>query len=191
MKEFVVGLCGKAGSGKDTAAAALMNRLGFHRAGFSDPLYSGLSAVTGMSIESLMDRRQKEAPLPIFKKSPRQMLQTLGTDWGRDMIRDTIWVEVCMSKCTRLFESGVPGVVIPDVRFENEALAIRKRGGLVINITRGDAPCIEKPSSMHKSEDGIPENLIDLEVENDGPVSHLSNAILAIAQSYMNLQETT
>lgn len=94
--------------------------------------------------------------------SPRVMLQTLGTEWGRERISSDIWMKYTLRTAksllhldgsTRAWEycplkgispasggvdTGVNGVVISDVRFENEFRAIRSAGGAVIRVIRPD-----------------------------------------------------
>jgi len=58
-------------------------------------------------------------------------MQTIGTEWGRNMIHPDIWV--------RAWEQSLPedaDVVVDDVRFPNEVAAIRRLGGDVIRICR-------------------------------------------------------
>ena len=62
----------------------------------------------------------------------REFLQYFGTDICRH-IKPDIWVESCVS---RMLESGTELAIVPDVRFPNEADAIKKAGGKVIRLTR-------------------------------------------------------
>ena len=92
--------------------------------------------------------------------SPRVMLQTLGTEWGREAVSQDIWINLLLTQAkTVLHEDGstgywdydpllgptpssssklVRGVVISDVRFSNEFTAIREAGGSVIRVVRPD-----------------------------------------------------
>lgn len=97
--------------------------------------------------------------------SPRIMLQTLGTEYGRMALYDDIWVDICMETASRLLSGGADpatrlaatkysekhgllygdvskwqgrGVVIPDIRFPNELKAIQEAGGKVVRIHRPD-----------------------------------------------------
>lgn len=62
----------------------------------------------------------------------REFLQYFGTDICRH-IKPDIWVESCIN---RMLESGTELAIVPDVRFPNEAEAIKKAGGKVIRLTR-------------------------------------------------------
>lgn len=174
----IVGLCGKAGSGKDSAAKALILR-GWSKYSFADPIRSGLSAMLGIPVEDMLDTDIKNAPDYKYGKSIRLMLQTLGTEWGRDCIHSDLWVlrglEICKDKeC----------VVIPDVRFENEAIQIREAGGIVIQIQREnkeyDSIVQTSGKGSHASEAGIPPELIDFTIDNNDSIQTLHNQVLAI-----------
>ena len=62
----------------------------------------------------------------------REFLQCFGTDICRT-IKDTVWVDSCIN---RILQSGTELAIIPDVRFPNEAEAIKRAGGKVIRFTR-------------------------------------------------------
>src|SRR4051812_35641591 len=92
----IIGITGQARSGKDTLAGALIEiaESGV-KMSFADPLRAFVSTVTGVPHAELVDGPKKEAPLTEFGgRSPRQMMQTLGTEWGRDLIHADIWITV-------------------------------------------------------------------------------------------------
>ena len=62
----------------------------------------------------------------------REFLQYFGTDICR-CIKPDVWVENCIN---RMLESGTELTIVPDVRFPNEADAIKQAGGKVIRLTR-------------------------------------------------------
>jgi len=72
----------------------------------------------------------------------------------------------------------VDGMVVSDVRFDNEAEAIRDLGGVVICVERGAA----QPILYHKSEGGVTASLIDTTVTNDGSIAEfLADAFNTLA----------
>lgn len=172
----VIGICGAANAGKGTVASLFPNRI---EISFADPLYAMLSAMTGHGVERLKDRRFKEEVVPWLGKSPRQLLQTLGTEWGRGMVRDDVWIVIGRRKIAgaiaRLETLSSPSyVVIPDVRFDNEAQVIRDEfGGVVWEVVRpGAETCVS-----HSSEAGISRHLIDRTIRNDGSLAALEAAV--------------
>jgi hypothetical protein len=126
----VIGFAGRAGAGKTTAAEAAAAAGGGVVLGFADPLYAALAAALGVPVATLHDRATKELPLPVGK-SPRQLLQTLGTEWGRQLVRADLWVWRARQRIEEAGRAGVPLVAICDVRFANEVAAIRELGGEV------------------------------------------------------------
>lgn len=167
MSRVVIGLHGIAGSGKNTVAAMLG---GFSEVYFAQPLYEAVSVITGLPVERLRDRDVKEAVIPWIGKSPRQMLQTLGTDWGRGMICDRIWVEAASQRIERMRGD----VVVTDVRFDNEAEMLKQRFGAAIwKVVRpGATTCI-----WHPSEQGVSEHLIDQTIDNGCDLAALERAV--------------
>ncbi len=93
------------------------------------------------------------------KLSPRIMLQALGTEWGRDAIGPNVWMDCLLRDARTVLHEGTvrsfkytpldgcieathtempSGVVVSDIRFENEFQRIRHEGGAVIRILRPD-----------------------------------------------------
>jgi hypothetical protein len=178
---IVIGLCGRAGAGKNAVATALVRRHGFSEMAFADPIYSGLSAMCGIPVETLKNRATKELPIPWFGGvSPRRALQTLGTEWGRQMIADDLWVRLALRRLDELRESGSPGAVVTDVRFDNEASALREWAtgmAQVWQVCRQSAPIIEAGAAAHSSEAGISATAIDAVIHNDGTLQTLAEEV--------------
>jgi hypothetical protein len=174
---MIIGLCGLAGSGKDEVAAILSRRHGFAYISFAGPIYQAVSEITGLAPAQLKDRGLKEQPIPWLGKSPRELLQTLGTEWGRQMVRDDIWIKLAMRRAAE-YER----VVITDVRFENEAEAIRHAGGQVWLVERPGAG-LAGAAGGHSSEAGIPDHLVHQVVRNIGTLDDLDEAVNAAFHS--------
>lgn len=165
----VIGLTGKAGAGKDTVADYLFERHGFARYAMAGPLKRMLAAI-GVDCDT---RETKELPHPLFGVSPRRFAQTLGTEWGRQMIRDDIWL-LCAERAVSQTTGWATGFVITDIRFDNEAKWLLSRGGLLWEIRRGEVPKVE----AHASEAGLsvfPTRVI----ENNGTIGDLRRVIEA------------
>lgn len=181
MGGTVLGLTGAAGSGKNTVADILM-RHGFVNFGFADPVYRAVGAVLGVSTESLRDRDAKEKPIDWLGKSPRDLLQTLGTEWGRNMVRDDIWIQIAMRQAQETLQNR-RGVVLTDVRFQNEAEAIRAAGGTIWRVVRS-VECLAAGAAKHSSEAGLPAELVDHVIENNGTKADLDAAVMAHAKAF-------
>jgi len=81
----------------------------------------------------------------LIKLTPRKLLQLLGTECGRQIIHPNIWVNALFADYKGIDnplekghpeEWGKPNWIITDVRFPNEAKAIKQRGGIVIRVNR-------------------------------------------------------
>lgn len=183
---MLVGLCGLAGSGKSTVAAILRDRRNFTPIAFADPIYAAVAAITGLSADELANRENKETPLAWLGKSPRELLQTLGTEWGRESVHQEIWVRRAMRRAAAIVGGG-GHVAVTDCRFTNEAEAVRQAGGAVWRVRRHGAG-LAGGAGQHASEAGIPEELIDLRIENNGSLHDLEAAVEA---AWATLQDDT
>lgn len=163
----IIGIAGRAGAGKNTAADMIP---GAFVLGFADPLYAGLAAMLSVPEGMLRSRRNKEAALVWLGKSPRELMQTLGTEWGRGMVREDLWLQIAEQRMAAA--SGT--VVFSDVRFDNEAEWIRNQGGEVWLVERE-----QDTHHTHSSEAGISTHLIDRTIDNRGTLEDLRQAVLA------------
>lgn len=181
---MIVGFSGYARAGKDTAGAALCGSLGFFRASFADALRTFLYTLNPQaayfsplyrdddeyllydSVQTIVDRhgwdwakdhsgREGEDPHP---QSIRCQLQRLGTDCGRKLLGEDTWVDAVMSN----LEDG--DFVFTDVRFPNEADAIKARGGFVVRIDREGTG----PANDHPSETALDNYPFDFRIPNNG-----------------------
>jgi len=168
----LIGIAGRAGAGKNLVASMIPSATVIQLA---DPIYAMLAAMLGVPADQLRDRRTKELPLDGVGKSPRQLLQTLGTEWGRHLVRDDIWLVLARRRIDALVRAGAASVVIADVRFDNEAAMIRGAGGQVWEVCRPDGHAVAR----HESEQGISPSLVDFTLHNDGTVEQLRASVLA------------
>lgn len=130
---------------------------------FASKVKEVVSVLTGISLEDLEDREVKEMELnedwwvwkleregnystilrpyqdsegtenfELVKMTPRKLLQLVGTECGRNIIHPNIWINSLLSSYNKDFTNWI----ITDVRFKNEAQAIKKRGGILIRINR-------------------------------------------------------
>ncbi len=148
-KRTLIGLIGRKGSGKDTAAATLLQS-GYANVKFAGPLKAMLRAllayqgVDEATIERMIEGDLKERGTPYLAgHSPRYAMQTLGTEWGRNIIADDYWVSIAIQ-----LASERPSV-ITDTRFPNEKDAIEAAGGSTIGII---ADWIKPTPGEHPSE---------------------------------------
>jgi hypothetical protein len=169
MKPRVIALVGLAGCGKSTVAKHLTARHGYRVEKFAGPLKDMLRAF-GLTEEHI-EGKLKEEPTPLLcGRSPRFAMQTLGAEWGRDLIHPSLWVGAWMHR------AGTGYVVTDDCRFSNESAAVRLLGGTVIRIVR---PVIGAPQG-HISETEQSEIPADHVIVNDGTYGELLAQIDAL-----------
>lgn len=168
----LIGIMGLARVGKDTATAHLCDTYGMESYAFADPIKSMLTGVFG----DLFRDGDREAPIDWLGKSPRQLMQTLGTEWGREIVHPDLWVLVADQMWKKYQEIGWgAGVVLSDVRFRNEAEWILAQGGLLISLSRDGVAAV----ATHVSEQNIPFDLANVSLENNGTVEELAAAVTA------------
>lgn len=172
---ILLGITGRAGSGKDTFArllAEVSDRL-VEIDHFAEPLRQGLQAMLGLGPE-VFEPDLKELPIPWLGVSPRRLMQTLGTEWGRETIRPDLWVTLAQH---RLDNSHYDATIYADVRFDSEAEWIRAQGGKILTMVK------PRPQRLdaHKSEDGITRSPEDIPVYNAGSLDDLRHVARHIA----------
>lgn len=125
---IVIAFAGPGGAGKSTAANLLVERAGFTKVSFAAPLYDMLEA-GGFGRPKTLE--EKQAVIPHLGFSWRHAAQTLGTEWGRRLLREDIWQMIALGKC-----SDPNGrYAIDDCRFDNEADPVRALpGGHVVHL---------------------------------------------------------
>jgi hypothetical protein len=185
----LIGLAGSAGAGKSTAARHLREDHEFERLRFAGPLKAMIRALLeaqGVGLATairMTDGDLKEVPTKYLGgRTPRYAMQTLGTEWGRDLIAADFWLSAAREMIAKeRLESlarhdSEARIVFDDVRFANEAEFIRALGGRVIRITRADA----QPSvgAAHASEGQT--FAADIKISNDGSIEDLTAAIDAV-----------
>jgi len=178
----VVGLAGRKGAGKDSAAKALLLN-DYTNVKFAGPLkemlrtlltYRGVPVET---IERMIEGDMKEVPHPALEgRTARYAMQTLGTEWGRDLIGEDIWTNAASDRI-----KVVGKAVMTDVRFPNEVTFVQDLGGVVYRIERPSVS--ENEASAHPSELLIDALKVDGVIVNDGTESDLRIQVLDLVMS--------
>lgn len=128
---MIIGLAGRKGVGKDTAADYIISHYRFQKLAFADPLKEICRILFLLNDAQLYDPIEKERVDERWGWSPRQMFQKIGTDICRNHIRPDIWIHHMQ---LRIHPNK--NFVISDVRFENERKWIEENGGIVLFIDR-------------------------------------------------------
>jgi hypothetical protein len=112
----------------------------------------------------LIEGPDKDRPIPGLDFSPRYLMQTIGTRWGRDTIAQDLWVRIALGKVRATHLAG-RGVVIDDVRYPNEYGAIMLADGEVWRVVN---PWAEEVAKDHPSEGQLDDRFFDRAIVNDG-----------------------
>ena len=158
----LIGITGKAGSGKDTMKEMILElRPEYEAYSFARKLKDTAEFMFGWTQEQIEDREFKEAIDPEWGFSPRRAMQLLGTEFGR-ALREDLWLLFATKKLREVTAQG-KGLILADVRFENEASWIRDNDGILIHI---EAP-LAKEVNLHSSENGVAFQKGDFCIYND------------------------
>lgn len=161
---MVIAFCGLKTCGKTTAAEYLVNENGFERMSFAGPLKEAAKLMFNLTDEQVYGS-EKEVVDYRWNLTPRQILQQLGTEVGRQFDNE-IWVKNMQSRLR-----NAERVVIDDCRFLNESQAIRDAGGMVVGIQRPGLSVDNHPSELEMAENW--NTMIDAEINNSGSLYEL------------------
>ncbi len=160
----LVGLAGKAGSGKDFIASRYLAPLGYHKVSLAWLLKWAAVAQGRMTWEEAFITKPEEK---------RTILQHMGTNEWRVEYGDDVWLTGIDAICrTMQAEWGIDKFVVADVRFKNELAGVQKYG----RVFRVKAPLrnalmqLTPEQRMHKSEidlDDVPDTAFDAVIHND------------------------
>lgn len=178
---MLIGLSGYARSGKDTMAELLCLNYSFSRLSFADPMRDAV-----YKLNPLIDGTTRLADLvddygwdvAKSKDEARRLLQVFGTEVGREMFGGNFWIDQAFKQI-----DPAANVVIADVRFPNEADAIKARGGTVIRINRHNLSAV----NSHKSEHAMDNYMFNHVIYNDGTLDDLADNVFMLMRSVFKL----
>lgn len=194
MSEPIILLVGgRLTSGKDAFADHLVENHDFVKLGMSDTLALALYrlnpwvlAEKGPGVwryQTIVDRvGYVEA-----KKNPevRRLLQVLGTEVGRQLLGENIWVDATKKKIQELAAEG-KNVVLTGIRYENEIALERNLAGIeIVTSIWVERPGLE-PTSQHSSEGSVAANDFEYVLPNTGTLQDLYKAADALLEEILN-----
>ena len=220
MSNRIIGLVGFIGSGKDSVATKLVET-GCVQESFAGPLKSVCASIFGWDRELLEGQSQKSrefretidlywsGKLGIKGFTPRLALQLIGTDVLRDHFNKDIWLSSLEYRILQKHKNH-KCVIISDCRFVNELDFIKKLGGKVYHVIRGNIP--EWYDYAVKANTGDPKALhimntnyrhihssewdwvgyeFDYVVNNNGTLEDLDSEVIKINTDYVAIEEKT
>lgn len=175
----LIAFTGYAGAGKDSAAEALIKE-GWQRVAFADPVREMALVIDpwvcrddNRTTVIRLSRLVEDYDWTEAKKHSevRRLLQRIGTEAGRNIIGKNVWIDIAMRKVAAIHAAGGK-VVITDLRFPNEADAVRQLGGKIVRINRPGVG----PAGDHSSENV---GLIDADatISNSGDQAKLHASV--------------
>jgi hypothetical protein len=164
---LVIGITGYKRSGKGEIENHLARTYSFQSLAMATPLKNMLRSL-GLTEEEIHGSLKEQPSPTLLGVTPRLAMQTLGTEWGRMMIHNDLWVEMWKTKAKAI----TAPVVASDVRFLNEEKAIRSLGGKVLRVVR---PGFH--GSNHPSETEMDDIDADYTITNNGTIYDLRKAV--------------
>jgi hypothetical protein len=173
---MIIGLSGYAQTGKDTIANHLVNKYGFTRVAFADPIREAvykldpkvrLSESTGVSIKHAVDSMGWEN-VKVLSSDARELLQRMGTEVGREIFGENFWVDQAMRKALEYDK-----VVITDVRYPNELEAILGHSGTVWRVIKDDTGAVNR----HPSETALDSYQFEYMIFNNDTIESLYESV--------------
>ena len=190
---MIIGISGKAGSGKDTAAKMLevlyanpdisyedfankryKNFADIQIVHFADSLKETAQVLFRIGEWETNTQEGKKTTINWIGKTVRELLQGIGQGL-RDAIDPNLWVKILFANT-----EGWSNYIIADVRYPNEVYAIKKRNGVLIRIDRKGAG-----AGNHSSETALDDyKEWDVHIENNGSIEDLFEAMKIFIKNY-------
>lgn len=183
----VIAVHGLAGHGKTTSTKHLVATHGLDVVKFAAPIKNMLATLLiymGESPEiaamSMEDPLLKSIPInELFGVTPRRLQQTLGTEWGRNIISPHLWTSLAALKINQHWLRS-PGhvILVDDLRFDTEYQMLNEN--FDTTFVKIYAPWMVKgrEEDMHISERPLPDSLFDhVIINNRDQQDHLRAAM--------------
>ena len=177
---MIIALGGLPRSGKDTLANYLQDAYGFEKVAFADGVRDAVYTLNPML---LVDHGgDSEVEVTYYRDSVdeygyeytkenspqlRGYLQRMGTDVGRNMFGENLWVEQAQKKIYAWTAKSV-SVVVTDTRFVNELSMLQRMGAATVWVSRSGVK-----GSEHESDTALDKHDFDILLQNDGDLNHL------------------
>lgn len=190
---MIIGISGKAGSGKDTAAKMLevlyanpnisyedfankryKNFADIQIVHFADTLKETAQVLFRIGEWETNTQEGKKTIINWIGKTVRELLQGIGQGL-RDTIDPNLWVKILFANT-----EGWSNYIIADVRYSNEIKAIKERNGILLRIDRKGAG-----AGNHSSETALDDyKEWDVHIKNNGSIEDLFEAMRIFIKNY-------
>ena len=193
---MIIGISGKARSGKDTFADMLLevlnsdNKHDYVKVHYSDNLKNRVQNDFNMTWEQVYGSL-KEVPDERYPKgndtfwTPREVLQYIGTE-GFRAIEHKFWIRQLFDKFKY---NDTKNAIVADCRFPDEVDAVLEVGGIHLRIERDNKDFVT--DTQHVSETALDDYDITYAViENNDTMNGLRESAELIAEEVLRLEET-
>lgn len=177
----LIGVTGYKNSGKNAVCNILRDEFGYVITGFSDVLKSMALAIdpyiyndtkgSCWRLSAVVADLGWDAAKEVHPEV-RRLLQRIGTEGVRQHLGQAAWVEAWRRSALVLLDSG-QRVCVSDIRFLNEANAVKDLGGQVWRVRRPGAV-----SSAHASETELDEIQAGVTIHNTKALSDLADSVM-------------
>lgn len=172
----IIGVAGWARSGKDTVADHLVSSHGYTKFSFATPMREALYRLNPKITINEVQSTPIRIGVDVYdweglkERSPdvRGLLQRFGTEVGREMFGEDFWVNYALDS----IPDGTKAV-IADVRYPNEADAIKNLGGKVFRVQRNGVVA----ANEHPSESALNDYEFDSIIENNADIHSLQSVV--------------
>ena len=159
----IIGITGKMMSGKDTLANFLHFSFSNSRiTWFAYPMKQMMIDYFGFTKQDVYDTEGKKRYNSFWGMTNREALQKIGTDCFRNNFHRDTWLKTME---VNILQDPKQLIIIPDVRFPNEAQMINALGGVVIKLERPNN--VTDSYIQHASETSIDQIDADATIQND------------------------
>ena len=184
---MLIGLTGKKFSGKTTIAKFLTENYDFKEYAFADSLKKACINIFGLTEEQVYGKNKETLRIidEYWNTTPRVIMQTLGTlirnlndspETNLNNLKD-IWIKQVHRKIIESKNKNHKNIVVSDIRYNDEALMIKKLGGIIIKI--------DKQDDKHESENQeLKLGEVDIIISNDGTIDNLLEKIKQVIDHY-------
>lgn len=175
---FILGITGNKRAGKDSVCKIVQEYFANDkvlRIAFADALKEEVAQAIGQTVPFI----------DVHKDHFRLILQGWGTNFRRQLCGEDYWLVRWQQKVYRTLALGI---IVPDIRFLNEAECIHELGGIIWRVVR------PTPGSMvdrHESETELQRIRADVTFVNDGSLEDLAFKVTTLLKQWRNYVPTT
>ncbi len=182
----LIGVAGRKYHGKGTIGDILVSEHGFTQLSLAGPMKKACAEIFSLD-ESQLYGDRKEIVDDYWQVTPREIMQFVGTELFRNgmsallpQIGTELWIKVLSRRIQVLRSQGISKIVVTDVRYPDEANAIKEQGGKVVKVIRKSMLSVDSHSSEVSIDLIIPDTVMHNDQEDGEYVLHLREQVLGV-----------